>query len=172
MMGLFGTSFNIVIEEISGTIPSLIKYVINSNGTVNEYATNSSTIYGHANAEGAEAVGAAAYFETPEFGVSPPLLEPFSSIGRRTPILFDTAGVAVNISRQKPEIVCVDGANTTFFGVDIEPDGFPNFFGTSAAAPHAAGIAALMLEFQPTTTPANLLAALENTAIDMECGRS
>ena len=46
-----------------------------SGGTIQEFATNSGTLYGHANAVGAEAVGAAAYFNTPAFGVSPPVLE-------------------------------------------------------------------------------------------------
>src|SRR5262249_29082050 len=71
--------------------------------------------------------------------------------------------------RLEPAIVAPDGVNTPFFGSDIsqDPDTFPNFFGTSAAAPHAAAVAALLLERQPTLTPANVTFVLEHTAIDM-----
>src|SRR5262249_34020494 len=44
---------------------------------------------------------------------------------------------------------------------------FSNFFGTSAAAPHAAGVAALLMQDKPTLTPAQIYKTLENTAIDM-----
>lgn len=124
------------------------------------------TSYGHANAAGAIAVGAAAYFETPDFGVSPPLLEGFSSSGG-IPILFDLDGDPQNIWRQKPEITAPDGTDTTFFGSDIEPNGFPNFFGTSAAAPHAAAMAALMLEVDPALTPDQILAAMKRSGVDI-----
>src|SRR5262249_33345012 len=157
---------NLMIVNHSGPNPSLIKYVnfirAGTALTINEFATNSSTIFGHANAVGAEAVGAAAYFNTPQFGVSPPVLNSFSSSGA-TPILFDLAGNRLSTPdprANKPEIVAPDGVATTV-------PGFANFFGTSAAAPHAAGVAALLLQNKPTLTPAQIYKTLENTAIDM-----
>ncbi len=158
-----------MIVQFSGAAPHLMKYVVSGRGTINEFATNSGTIYGHANAVGAEAVGAAAFFNTPAFGVSPPVLETFSSAGT-TPILFTTTGVPTFDPRaDKPEIVAPDGTNTTFFATDIpqDADTFPNFFGTSAAAPHAAAVAALLLHAVPTLTPSSVYTALESTAIDM-----
>jgi len=161
--------FNFVITNFQGPNPGLMKYVLfNFNGTIQEFATNSSTIYGHINAATAEAVGAAAYFNTPAFGVSPPVLDFYSSSGG-TPILFDSAGNRLANAEigSKPEIVAPDGGDTTFFGTDTNGNGFPNFFGTSAAAPHAAGVAALLLQAKPGSTPLQIYAALENTAFDM-----
>jgi hypothetical protein len=169
--------FNLMIVNFDGPppgfpLPGFIKYIRLGSGdvTVQEYTTASGTVYGHPNAHGAEAVGAAAWFNTPAFGVNPPVLEPFSSAGG-TPILFDTAGnrLASPVIRQKPEIVAPDAVNTTFFGSDIpqDADAFPNFFGTSAAAPHAAAVAALVLEKQPSITPTGIYSTLESTALDM-----
>ncbi len=169
--GSFGTDqFNIAFSNFDGPDPSFMKYVLFDSGgdvTIDEFDTTSGTVYGHANANGAEATGAAFYQDTPEFGQAPALLESFSSAGP-TPILFETDGTRTFEERFKPEIVGPDGTNTTFFGFDIEPDGFPNFFGTSASAPHAAAVAALMLEAAPDTSPAEIYAALENTALDID----
>jgi uncharacterized protein DUF4214/subtilase family protein len=165
-------TLNLMIVNHSGANPGLIKYIYSFFGpapTINEYNTNSSTIFGHANAAGAEAVGAAAYFNTPAFGVFPPVLNSYSSSGA-TPILFDLAGNPTSDSRaSKPEIVAPDCANTTFFvsETDLEPDGFPNFCGTSAAVPHAAAVAALLVDQKPSLTPAQIYRTLEETAIDM-----
>jgi hypothetical protein len=162
--------FNVAITNFEGPNPTLIKYVLfGFSGTIQDFPSHSGTLYGHANAAGAEAVGAARYSNTPGFGVSPPLLESFSSPGT-TPILFDQAGnrLATAEIRAKPEIVAPDGGDTTFFGQDTEPNGFPNFFGTSAAAPHAAGVAALLLQDKPTLTPFQVYASLESTALDMD----
>lgn len=161
-------TLEISIELFSGSDPGLLGLVtLGSIAFAESYdGIDGPTSYGHANAAGAIAVGAAAYFETPDFGVSPPLLEGFSSSGG-IPILFDLDGDPQNIWRQKPEITAPDGTDTTFFGSDIEPNGFPNFFGTSAAAPHAAAMAALMLEVDPALTPDQILAAMKRSGVDI-----
>jgi hypothetical protein len=159
-------SYQIAIERVKGPDPGKIKFVYFSNMTINEYATNSSTSYGHPIASGARAVGAARYSSTPAYGVSPPAAESYSSYGGLE-ILFDSAGNSINDLRQKPEIVAPDGGDTTFFGSDNDGNGYPNFLGTSAAAPHAAGAAALLKSFISTLTPDDIYQALQSTAIDM-----
>ncbi|MGH2668895.1 MAG: S8 family serine peptidase, partial [bacterium] len=114
-------------------------------------------------------VGAADYRDTPAFGQSPPLIEDFSSAGG-IPIHFDTAGnrLAPPENRQQPDITAPDGVDTTFFDTDTDGSGFPNFAGTSASAPHAAGIAALITERNPSFGPDNIYSVLKSTAIDMD----
>lgn len=163
-----------------GEAPGSIKYLNRNRETTlqnAEYFTNSSTVAGHENAVGATAVGAADYSNTPEFGVDPAIINDFSSVGN-TPILFDEEGNRLPESeiRQKPEIVAPDGTNTTFFPPesltgelrDPEGDGFPNIPGTSAAAPHAAGVAALLLEANPDATPEQINDVLIHSALDMD----
>lgn len=161
-------TFQLGIELVSGPPPATIKYVYFGGVTINEHDTASGSAYGHAVAAGARAVGAARYSHTPAFGTSPPVLETFSSSGG-TPILFDSSGNAINQLRQKPEIVAPDGVDTTFFypGQDYESNGYPNFFGTSAAAPHAAGVAALVRAFDPSLGPDAVYDTLQSTALDM-----
>ena len=91
--GSYGTDqFNIAILNFEGPDPDFMKYVLFDSGgyvTIDEFDTASGTLYGHANAKGAEAVGAARYINTPRYFVDPALLEPFSSAGP-TPILFES----------------------------------------------------------------------------------
>ena len=96
------------------------------------------------------------------FGVLPPVLEFFSSSGT-TPIRFDIAGNRLSTPdprADKPEIIAPDQVATTVPRFSI-------FFDTSAAAPHAAGVAALLLDLKPFLTPAKMYETLENTAINM-----
>jgi len=61
-------------------------------------------------------------------------------------------------------VVAPDDVNTTFFGVDDDSDGKPNFLGTSAAAPQVAALTALLRQAHPTYTPSQLFSALDSTA--------
>jgi len=133
--------------------------------------------YGHAVAKDARSVAAVFYGEIDDPTVDPPNnqtnVEPFSSLGGNIPIYFDGSGNTIPGGpelRHKPEMAAADGTNTTFFGSDIgfDADAFPNFFGTSAAAPHAAAVAALLLDRAPDFTPAGVYFQLQNTAIDIE----
>ena len=166
------TTLYLAIGLYAGPPPQRVKYVsFGGINSIDEFDTESATCVGHANAKNAIAVGASFYGYTPAFGSNPtfPRLEDFSSRGG-TPILFNLNGTPMNRIRNKPEITAADGTNTSFFGSDIgfDSDNFPNFFGTSAAAPHAAAIAALMLEKQPGATKPLILAALQNTSIDVQ----
>ena len=163
-------TYNLMICKFSGDDPGFIKYINfgSSQGNL-EYPTNSSTLFGHANANGAEAVGASYYFNTPAFGVNPPVLNYYSSYGP-TSVLFATDGTRLSTPdprSEKPEVTAPDGVNTTFFGSDYDGDTYPNFFGTSAAAPHAAAVAALMLQADNSLTPAQIYSNLESSALDM-----
>ncbi|MFC5864670.1 S8 family serine peptidase [Acidicapsa dinghuensis] len=107
-------------------------------------------IFGHPAAEHAIAVAAYDVSRAP-YNADPPYTpqnEYFSSAGPAQ-IAFDANGRRLHTFeiRKKPNVACVDGVFTTFFGSQwLTTDTFPRFFGTSAAAPCAAGIGALMIE--------------------------
>lgn len=158
-----------------GPPPRLLKYL--SYGyelfiNASDYpGLGTSTVVGHSNAEGANSVGAARYSQTPAYGVSPPGIEYFSSLGG-TPLLFDDNGISrPPKDTRKPDFTAPDGGNTSFFYSDWpgDADTYPNFFGTSAAAPNAAAVAALMLEAWngPRPSPATIRQILSKTAVDM-----
>jgi subtilisin family serine protease len=169
-LGSGKTKFDLMITKAYGKSPGLLKYIIlNSNdGIIQEFVTGSSSIFGHAYSESAITVGAANYKETPEFGTVPPLLQSYSSAGG-TPLLLElNAEVIANpILPKKPDLVAPDNVNTTFFGYDSDNDGMPNISGTSAAAPHAAGVVALLLENRPDLQPADIKNIMQRTSIDM-----
>ena len=99
------------------------------------------------------------------------LVEQFSSDGPRR-VFYRADGTAYtsgNVSstggvvRQKPDITAADGVSVTGVGNFGSP-----FYGTSAAAPHAAAIAGLIKSANSAFTPAQIRSALQNTAIDIE----
>jgi hypothetical protein len=183
-------SLNIMIglaANSAGTIaPGRIVVAVEDDGlgsTIGSFFSGAPSIQGHPGAAGAAAVGAAFYFDTPACGTTPAQLEFFSAEGG-APILFSTAGtrLATPVVRQKPDFVGPDGVNTTFLGYTLASAGmtittsnpscqndasYPNFFGTSAATPHAAGIAALALQANTAATPTQIYGSLRSSALPM-----
>ncbi|MFO0939733.1 MAG: S8 family serine peptidase [Pirellulales bacterium] len=158
-------TYEIIVDRFSGANPGRLKWInfgANSTGAINtiEYDTNSPTITPHSAAANAMSVGANPYFnqQTPES---------FTSLGPAT-ILFNSNGTpATPTTRAKPDIASIDGTNNTFFGGDAEGDGRPNFFGTSAAAPHAAAVAAVVRQANPAFTASQVYSRLKQTALDI-----
>lgn len=153
-------TYGLVIQHYSGDMDVLLKAIFFGSGVsfADDDATNSPTIFGHAAAEGAVAVAAHYWGNTTS-------VESFSSRGPAT-ILFDEDGnrLAEPEVRDKPLLTAPDGVSTTV-------PGFTTFYGTSAAAPHAAAVAALLLERASalgiTLSVDDLYQILYDSAIDM-----
>src|SRR5579872_4008112 len=134
----------------------------------------SGNIFGHPNAVDAYAVAAVdvhTAFPNPFTGGAANPVEFFSSDGPRrvfynpdgspiTPGDFSSKG---GIVRRKPDITAANGVSTTLpFDSGLNP-----FYGTSAAAPHAAAIAALVKSYNPNLTPPEIRTILTNTSLDV-----
>ncbi len=147
--GLPAGTFQVVIARANvpnaknRNVADRIRYVGFGGVNPQEYFSYLDPVtYGHNSAAGANGIAAYAFF-------APFVPETFTSPGPST-IYFDKNNKRFRHPeiRLKPDMAAMDGANTTFFVSDssTDPDTFPNFFGTSAAAPHAAAIAALVLD--------------------------
>jgi hypothetical protein len=114
-------------------------------------ATAAGSIAGHGNASGAITVGAINAGDPGNVDIAP-----YSSQGP-CELFFP-----VHELRPKPEITGIDGVSVTGAA------GFSNpFFGTSAAAPHIAALAALVRQGNPSLSPAAVKQALQSTAVDL-----
>ena len=153
------TIFDLVIVWKAGILPTRLKYKNFGNSVPSQWLTSGTVVSSHGCAAAAFAVAAVPYYNQR-------VPESFTSKGGAIPYLFSPTGVALSapVTRQKPDIASIDGTNNTFFGSDYEGDGFSNFFGTSAAAPHAAAVAALLRSAEPTLTPAQVYARLVGSA--------
>lgn len=162
----------LVINRFSGASPRLkLGLLANGSGvTAIEYPRSTGadvvgpTIFGHSGAASAISVGAIRFNKLTE-------PERYSSRG---PVRHDYGPVTGPKAAKplaspeilsKPDIIATDCGATTFFA------GFTGvawrFCGTSAAAPHAGGVAALMLESEPGEPPAGVRSALQASAAEV-----
>ena len=164
--GSFGTNnFAFSFNLVSGAAPTMIRWVSAETGgtTVDPAALGegAATSFGHETATGVVTTGAVDY-------QTPTVPEAFSSQGGNISILFDHNGVrlATPDVRAEPVVAAPDGVHTSFFD---QPDGAGGFvfFGTSAATPHVAAAAALLMQQAPTATAAQVAQHLEQTALDI-----
>ncbi len=133
---LYGvTDVDVFIKRDSGVARRLEMFTFRARPR--EYGVREGGIVHHPAVPGVLAVGA--------FDEDDPGQDDIESLSDRGPsrIYFPTVQ-----TRLKPDVVAADGVSVTGSG------GFPrHFFGTSAAAPHVAGIAALIIEAQRLADP-------------------
>ncbi|MDZ5649079.1 S8 family serine peptidase [Nitrospirillum sp. BR 11828] len=166
-------TFHIKVALNGGPPPSDFKLMaLDENAPVQFGAlasnTNAGTIFGHMGSDAAITVGAVNYQDTPAFGAAAPTSEPFSSTGTSL-VTYGVDGQRLATPRVQPGVTVSgpDGGDNTFFGTDTDGDGLPNFLGTSAAAPHVAGLTALMLQADPALSPTDVKSLLQDSAIPM-----
>ena len=129
----------LAVKQVSGMPPAWIQMIVMTPQTL-EHSTRSGGITNPAESAspGVVAVGATDQKNTA-------VLQPYSSRGPAPD------------GRRKPDIVAVDGTESRVYGT---------FYGTSAAAPHVAGLAALTAGARPAFSPARIAATLKSQAAE------
>ena len=156
------------IPAATPTPASIFRIDIRGNGAsgygpVEYFTVNQANTKAHSTAPSCNSTAAMSVFRPsiPEYFTSPgPVVKYFDKVGNR---------LATPEIRLKPTIMAADQGNTSFFASDTtsDIDTKPNFGGTSAAAPHAAAIAALVIQNhggRRGITPAQLTSILQRSA--------
>lgn len=138
-------TYGIAIKKWSSAAPKSFRILITDNThKFALYSSSTATIVPPSDAAGAVSVAAINHLAW-----STPQIEPFSARGPT----FD--------GRIKPDLAAPDGVSTLSFG-------FRDFGGTSAAAPHIAGAAALIKSVNPGYSRDQLANALFSAAVDLD----
>jgi hypothetical protein len=160
----------LAVNRFSGASPRL-KFVLLQNGggvTATEYPESSDedvvgpAIYGHAGAASAISVAAVPFGNSAK-------IESYSSRGPVTHYFGPVDGITPAAALGSPEVVAKPdlaasdcGATTFFASLSF---GVWRFCGTSAAAPHAAAVAALLRQAKPTLPEQQVRSALADSAV-------
>jgi subtilisin family serine protease len=134
-------------KELEITTAGGNSYFIGATANAEPIATSAGSIMEPADAASVFAVGA---INRLQWNTGPQ--ESYSSQG-------PTNAWAGSAARIKPDISGPDGVSTNTYGT--------SFQGTSAAAPHVAGAAALLKSLHPNLLPAEIQSYLESWALDM-----
>jgi subtilisin family serine protease len=139
----------VVVRRYAGR-PKRIEIHVFRSGIVLDHNMPEAGLFGHAAVDGAIAVGAVS--------ADDPELDQLASYSAQGPSRLDFPWFEL---RAKPDLVAIDGVQVSGAG------GFPSpFFGTSAAAPHSAAVAALLLS-GGVANGHDVYACLTGTAIDL-----
>jgi hypothetical protein len=153
------TQYRLVLYVNGGSsLPDTFKIISYGNSTIADpnAGVGGGSVMGHEILPGVNTVGAVAWYNTAAFGGTN-AVESFSSVGSGT-YFRDAAGnlLATPEAAGGVDFLAPDGSVTSVFAP---------FYGTSAAAPDAAAVAALVLQADPALTPAQLTQVLEESAI-------
>lgn len=158
------TSFALVFFVDAGTATTDMFKVIALNTSQVTFTgagagIGSGTIFGHNGAPLANTIGAIRYSNTPAFGSPTPVQESFSSYGGQV-YYYDADGnaLASPVLSGGVDFSAPDGSGTAV-------PGFAPFYGTSAAAPNAGAVGALMLAADARLVPVQVTYILSTTAI-------
>ena len=140
---------DIYIRKFSGDDRRLELFLEYQFGTIQEHGVPAGSVISQAAAAGVLAVGAIPADD-------PGHDDPQSFSARGPSIFIDPDDNEKTVSRNKPDVMGIDSVLITGaggFGFPLSGDRGSFFPGTSAAAPHVAGIAALVMEAQRLADP-------------------
>ncbi len=137
-----------------------------------EYATPGGSdtaghqIFGHNGSSGTVSVAATDYSDgtaVESYSSRGPVTLYYAPVSGTTPA--STLGTPAVLA--KPDVTATDGGQTTFFSAGSSPH---RFYGTSAAAPHAAAVAALILDLNAGESASTVVSQMLSAAVPMSGG--
>ena len=162
-----GTYLLAIYQPSGAPAVGTFKYIIDREGSIDDAAAanGASTVIGHELLTDVNTVGAINAADAAAFGTPSDWTKSYSSVGPGT-LLYDSSGnaLATPTSAGKVDFVAPDAAATTVSTVSSASGPFE---GTSAAAPDAAAVAALMRQANPALTPAQVTQDLAASALPM-----